>query len=299
LREAEQARDAAKAALDSDKAQGSNPLPNLLAEATISVPTPELDARLDAQKRNLDSLLQRFTDQHPDVVSARRLIKELEDQKSREVKELRRAALAASAASPDSNNNLAAQELKRIVATSEVQVASLRARVSEYASRYNQARALIKTAPQIEAEAAQLNRDYAINKRNYEDLVARREAAAMSGDLEVVSGMADFRLIDPPRVSAKPVWPNRLLLVALAFAAALGSGVFTAFAAAELRPVFHSASELRNKVSLPLLGVVSLMLSDGERRRERIDLIRFWVASGSLIGVFVVGLAAMSVMSSR
>ena len=30
---------------------------------------------------------------------------------------------------------------------------------------------MMKTAPQIEAEAAQLNRDYAIHKKNYEDLV--------------------------------------------------------------------------------------------------------------------------------
>ena len=83
---------------------------------------------------------------------------------------------------------------------------------------------MMKTAPQLEAEAAQLNRDYAINKKNYEDLVARRESAAMSGELEVASGVADFRLIDPPRVSPKPVSPNRLLLLPLALLAALGGG---------------------------------------------------------------------------
>ena len=36
---------------------------------------------------------------------------------------------------------------------------------------------MIKTSPQIEAEAAQLNRDYVIIKKNYEDLVARRQSA--------------------------------------------------------------------------------------------------------------------------
>jgi hypothetical protein len=45
-----------------------------LQESSASVSTPEIDARIDAQKRNLDSLLQRYTDQHPDVLGTRRLL---------------------------------------------------------------------------------------------------------------------------------------------------------------------------------------------------------------------------------
>ena len=63
-----------------------------MQESAIAVSTPEIDARIDAQKRNLDSLLQRFTEQHPDVIGARRLIKELEEQKRKEVDELRRSS---------------------------------------------------------------------------------------------------------------------------------------------------------------------------------------------------------------
>jgi hypothetical protein len=157
----------------------------------------------------------------------------------------------------------------------------------------------MKVAPQIEAEAAQLNRDYGINKKNYEDLVARREAAAMSGNLETVSGMADFRLIDPPRSSAKPVSPNRLLLLLLAFAAAVGAGLFTAFATSQLRPVFHSAADLGRKTGLPQLGAVSMLLTDLEQRRERAGLRRFWAASASLVSLFGIGLSALSIMGGR
>jgi polysaccharide chain length determinant protein (PEP-CTERM system associated) len=300
LREAEQAREAAKASLENERNHTqAEALPNLLNESSLAIATPEIDARLEAQKKNLDALLQRFTDQHPEVLSTRRVIAELEAQKSKELKELRQAAMAASSAAPSVNNSLAYQELNRLLASSEVQVASLRARVAEYSSRLNQARAQIKTIPQVEAEAAQLNRDYAIHKKNYEDLVSRREAAKMSGDLEVASGMADFRLIDPPRVSPKPVWPNRLLSLALAMLAAIGAGLFASFAAAELRPVFYEGSELRTKFQLPLLGVVSLVLTDAERQREKGDLVRFWTASGSLVGLFAFGLTAVSVLAGR
>jgi uncharacterized protein involved in exopolysaccharide biosynthesis len=50
---------------------GSLATQSLLQESSISVATPEIDARIAEQKRNLDSLLQRYTDQHPDVITVR------------------------------------------------------------------------------------------------------------------------------------------------------------------------------------------------------------------------------------
>jgi polysaccharide chain length determinant protein (PEP-CTERM system associated) len=298
LREAENARDAAKQQLAAERGQGggSSVTQSLLQESALAVSTPEIDSRLDAQKRNLDGLLQRYTEQHPDVQSARRLIKDLEDQKKREVAELRRTAMMTQVASPSggSGGSLASQELARMLASSEVQVASLRARVSEYAGRYAAARESMKLAPQIEAEAAQLNRDYAITKKNYEDLVARRQSAVMSGELDVASGVAEFRLIDPPRVAPKPVSPNRLLLLPLVLVAGLGAGAALAFAASQLRPTFSDPDQLRQATGLPLLGVVTALTTDADRHYRRASLMRFVAASGGLVGLFVAGLIAMT-----
>jgi polysaccharide chain length determinant protein (PEP-CTERM system associated) len=297
LREAETARDAARQQLAAEKlASTSTSTQSLLQESALSVSTPEIDARIEVQKKNLDNLLQRFTDQHPEVVSARHLVKELEEQRRKDAAELRKTAMAAPTVNGVGNNSLAYQELARMLASAEVQAASLRTRVNEYTARYNQARAMLKTAPQIEAESAQLNRDYAINKKNYEDLVARRQSAAMSGDLDSASGVADFRLIDPPRVSPRPVSPNRLLLLPAAFLAALGAGLLIAFVASQLRPVFQRASDLRAKIDMPVLGVVSLVLSDVDKRRERFDRIRFMSATGMLFVVFLTVLVATTII---
>lgn len=301
LREAENARDSAKAQLAAEQSASKNVVTkSLLAESAIQVSTPEIDGRIDVQKRNLDSLLQRFTDQHPDVINARRLITELEAQKKREADALRRTALTTSTGSQQGGgSSLAAQELGRMIAMSEVQVAGLRARVNEFGARLAAARDSLRTAPQLEAEAAQLNRDYEITKKNYEDLVARRQSAVMSGDLESAAGMADFRLIDPPRVSPQPVFPNRLLLLPLALIAAVGAGLFTAFVASQVRPVYSDATELRSKTGLPLLGVVSVVMGDTDRRRERMDRLRFVGASGGLVLCFVGGLVAMTLLAGR
>lgn len=301
LREAENARDSIKQQLAVERGQSTSAATqSLLQESSITIATPELDARIEGHKRNVDGLLQRFTEKHPEVINTRRLIKELEEQRRKEVQEMRKSALATAQATGMTGaaaaGSLAAQELTRMMAGAEVQVAALRARVSEYGARYAQAREALKTAPSTEAEAAQLNRDYAITKKNYEDLVGRRQAAVMSGELDVASGVAEFRLIDPPRVSPKPVSPNRLLLLPLALVAALAAGLAATFVASQMRATFDDPAELRTKTGLPLLGVVTMVMSDVERRAERMSLIRFVSASGSLVGLFVAGLIAMSLM---
>ena len=300
LREAENARDSAKKQLEAEKSQGSNITSrSILQESAIQVSTPEIDARLSAQKQNLDALLQRFTDQHPDVANTRRLIRDLEDQKRKEVVELRKMAMANPPPSAGPGVSLVTQELGRMMATSEVQVAALRARVSEFEGRVVRARAMMKTAPQVEAEFSQLNRDYGIHKKNYEDLVARRETAGMSGELETASGIADFRLIDPPRASQRPVAPNRLLLLPVALIAAIGAGLGVAFVLSQLKAVFFDARAVRNTIGLPILGVVTLVTSDAGRARELRDLLRFGLASSALVGVFIVAVVVLTFLANR
>src|SRR5574343_762928 len=117
---------------------------------------------------------------------------------------------------------------------------------------------MMKSAPQIEAEFVQLNRDYDVHKKNYEQFVSRRESAELSGDLDSTGSVADFRLIDPPRASNTPVAPNRMLLFPGGLVVALAAGLFVAFAASQIRPVFFDAKTLRDATGLQVLGTVSL-----------------------------------------
>jgi len=303
LREAERSRDAAKKQLADVRSERSgSTIPSLLAESAVSVATPEIDGRIDAQRRNLDGLLQRFTEQHPDVIGARRLIAELEQQKRKETLELQRRAMAAAANAPSGNmatETLAQQEISRMLASAEVQVAAMEARVDEYSRRYAIARDQLKTAPQIEAEAAQLNRDYAVMRKNYDELVTRRQSALMSGELESASGVTEFKLIDPPRVTPRPVAPNRMLLFPAACLAAVVLGLVMAFVAAQLRPTFADGNELRHKTGLPLLGAVTLLMTEQDRKRDRSQKLHFAGASGGLAVVLAAGMLVMMLTARR
>lgn len=293
LREAENSRDALKRQIVGEE-------PSLLPdtpEMNAGVSVPEIDGRIDTLKRNLDGLLQRYTDLHPDVVGTRRMIKELEEQKRDEISARKKAAVSSPASL--ANTNPVYQQLKISLAENEATVASLRVRVAEYQTRYNQLKDSMKMIPQIEAELTQLNRDYDINKKNYESLVARRESATMSGEMDASSAGVDFRLIDPPRVAPKPVAPNRLLLLPLSLVFSLAVGLFVPFAASQVRPVFFDSRSLREVSGMPLLGVVSRNKSEAERIHEKRNLKQFIAASVLFICVYAVGIAMLFVFSIR
>lgn len=291
LREAENSREALKRQILGQNSGGSD------ADSASGVSMPELDSRIDAQKRNLDTLLQRYTEQHPDVLNARRVIKELEEQKKKEVAELRKAA--ANNPALLAGSGAASMELKRSLASADATVASLRTRVAEYESRQGRQKELMKSMPQIDAEFTQLNRDYDIHKKNYEQLVGRRESAELTGDLDAAGSMADFRLIDPPRASSTPVAPNRLLLLPGGLLFALAAGLFVAFAASQIRPVFFEGKSLRDVTGLPLLGTVSLIPNESRRINERASLRRFLAATAGLVVAYGAGIAALTFLTQR
>ena len=288
LREAENSRDVLKRQLSGEE---SIVLPEKMSGASLAaVPLPELDGRIEAVKKTLDGLLQKYTDKHPDVVGARKLIEELEAQKSQELQARRKAAAAAGSVGPSASSassvNPVFQQMRLSLAEAEASVASLRARVSEYEARLQQLNSVSTSLPQLETEFTQLNRDYDVNKRNYDGLVARRESATMAVEMGAASGVADFRLIDPPTVPSKPSAPNRLLMMPGAGLAALLTGLVVSFLISQIRPVFTDIQVLREVTGLAVLGSVSMIADTDRLRNNRRGKMVFLGGVGALVGLF-------------
>jgi hypothetical protein len=152
-------------------------------------------------------------------------------------------------------------------------------------------------APEIESEFAQLNRDYDVQKRTYESLLARRESAIMGIGVQD-SGGTQFRVIDPPRVSSKPVAPNRLLLLGGAFLASLAAGFLASLIASQLAPTFHDPGALRESTSRPVLGPVSMLPSPAAVAARRRRNLLFVGGSGGLLALFA-GVVAFAMLLWR
>ena len=185
------------------------------------------------------------------------------------------------------------QQVKLALAEAEANVASLKVRLGEAQTRLAQMTAAANRVPQIDAELAQLNRDYDVVRRQYEAMVARREKASLSEDVDATR-LAQFRIIDPPRVAPRPVFPNRASLVLATLLVALAAGAGAAFLATQVMPTFDTAAALRQLTQRPVLGSVSKLADPASLSQARRGSFAFGGALGSLIVVFAAWLAWIS-----
>jgi polysaccharide chain length determinant protein (PEP-CTERM system associated) len=287
LEEAMRSRDTLKRQLTDEDERPPSLLPGA-DSGSPSVATPEIDARIAALNKSLDEMLLKYTEAHPDVINSRRVMKELEEQRDAERKrmaeQLEKRKRVASA--PASASDTYYPQLKLALAEAEAQVSRLQARVADYEKRLATLRDKARSVPELEAMHAQLNRDYAVQKQNYDQLVARRESATISGQLEAKTGVADFRVIDPPRVSPTPVAPNRKILALLAMLASLGAGLGASYLFSVLHPTLRDTRTLKRLSQRPVLGTVSLIANDAVLAARRRSRLAFFGALSGLAATY-------------
>jgi polysaccharide chain length determinant protein (PEP-CTERM system associated) len=288
LRQAEYARDSLRRQLGEESATVGSTEVGSSNENPVAVsraPT-ETDQRLETAKVRLDDLKSRFTDEHPDVIGAKRSIAALEEQRAaeRKVEDSKASPVARPRAGPRTSTspNPVFQQIKLSLAETEAQVAALRARVSDYESRLASVRETAQTIPKVEAEYLQLTRDYDNIKKTYDNLAQRRDVAILSGAVGASSGVAEYRVVDPPRVSSVPVSPNLAILLTMSLMASIAAGLAAAFLRDQTSPTFHDVRSLRQTTGLPLLGTVSYILDSRQRTKAQRQT---WVFSG-VTGVY-------------
>jgi polysaccharide chain length determinant protein (PEP-CTERM system associated) len=271
LLEAEEARNAIKRQADGDE-------PALVAEPAPAggADESEIGQRIAALNRNLDTLLLQYTEQHPDVVAARRLLGLLEARRQEQMQ------ASKASADPGKHYSPMLQQLKMALAEADAKVAAVQARVRELEARSARLWEQSKAVPELETQLTQLNRDYQVNKENYEKLIGRREAARLSGDLNTNTDMITFRIIDPPTMPLAPTGPNRPLLLSIVMAVAVVAGAGLALLISQVRPTFLSPAELRAATAMPVLGSVSMSWTQPQRQRRRRGRYALGTAAGSL-----------------
>ena len=123
LRVAEQTRDGIRQQLEEQTQRG----PGAPSKRAATIKAPEIDSRINELKRQLDELMRKYTDQHPDVVGIKRQVAQLEDDRKREIE------VRTKAAENEPGNALSgdpvAQQLKIALNDAEANVTTVRARL--------------------------------------------------------------------------------------------------------------------------------------------------------------------------
>jgi polysaccharide chain length determinant protein (PEP-CTERM system associated) len=249
-------------------------------------------SRIAPNRAHLDELLLKYTDKHPDVIETRQTLAELESRRAAEIESLRNGD-ASAAASSGASANPVYQSIQLELNKADVEIADLRTQLTEHEDKARQMRQVLNTAPQVEAEYAQLNRDYDVNKAQYTALLSSFEKARL-GERADSAGSVKFQVVEPPIVSTKPVWPKRTVFLGGVLLAALAAGVVIANRLDRLRPLVGSQSGLTGYTGVPLLAAVGSAFPTRARGARRRELLKVSAAAACLLLSF-----AAVVMLSR
>jgi polysaccharide chain length determinant protein (PEP-CTERM system associated) len=238
-------------------------------------------SRIQEARARLDELLLKFTDKHPDVIAARATLDELKQRRVVELASLRRGD-ANAVASSGAGNNPVYQNIQLELNKEDVEIAALRRQLVQHQNTVAELRQRLNSAPQVEAEFQQLNRDYAVNKAQYTALLESYQKARL-GERADNAGSVRFEVVLPPTASVTPVWPRRTMMLGGIWAAAMVLGGALAYGLHILKPIVGSVVAVNELTKFPVLGVVGVAFPSSQRQEFRRDMRRFSVAMACLV----------------
>ena len=236
-------------------------------------------SRLEQGIQELADLRLKYTEEHPDVIASRKRLAELRTQKTGGG-----AATDGNAAGEGSRSlpNPVFEQIKIRLIEAEGLVNSLQRQAYEADIYRDRLEKIQRDQPGLLAEYANLDRDYNVLRKNYEELLSRLQSANIAQAADTQADKVKLQIVDPPQVSRLPVAPNRLLLVPLVMLVGIGAGIALPVMMGQLDRSFATAEELRS-LGLPVLGAIS-MLTMVPRRERIMNAIRF---SAAVVLLFV------------
>ena len=242
-------------------------------EGAVAPPALEQElARLREQFANLSS---HYTDRHPDVRKLRQQIEKTENMKAQI--EARIAANSSTGALDSASHPGSPADMQTLASRMEVEsqikankmeidnrqraVQELHRRIEEYQSRLNM-------TPVREQQLAGLTRNYEQSRKNYEQLLAKRDQSEMATDLEKRQEGQQFRVLDPPNLPQKPYSPNRLRFDLIGLIVGLFAGGLVVAGAEVIDDRIYTKEEVAQIVSAPVLTEIPPLSTLAEQAKQ-------------------------------
>jgi polysaccharide chain length determinant protein (PEP-CTERM system associated) len=241
-------------------------------------------SKLREAEEQLRAMLLRDTEQHPDVIAQKRLIEALRSSPDGRAP----SAPAADTGRPGdprrSVPNPVYDQLKVKLVDADAAASSLQRQREETARLLDRLEKAQREQPGLLAEYQNMDRDYSVLRKDYEELLGRLQSANLAQAADTQADKVKLQIIDPPDVPRLPASPNRtLLLSAVLFAGLAGGTAFTVLLG-QLDRSFSTVEQLR-ELGLPVLGAISVLGQPPPMQRLT-SMVRFSAAVLALIGVF-------------
>ncbi|PWK53723.1 XrtA system polysaccharide chain length determinant [Pleionea mediterranea] len=161
----------------------------------------QLNERIAALESRLAELKLNYHDTYPDIIQLKGQIADLQKQVDLEVQRRNAEQSTSSVSKPTGET---AQFIRSQISTVENTVASLKARQRQLLSLMDNERQTLDKISSVEAEIAELTRDYEVNQRYYQNLLNQRENARISMNIDLQNQGLTLKVQEPASVPVTP-----------------------------------------------------------------------------------------------
>jgi len=256
---------------------------------TVDPGLSSAERRLGALRQEMDSLLLRFHEKHPDVVSIKDQIADLENQVSSQSDDSREGSVTEVMENPVYEN------LKIQLSESTTRLEVQKNRLTSLQRLLEEAFERSQRVAENQAELSELTRDYDVTRGVYEDMLQRREKARLSMTLDVQGEGVSYKIQEPASYPAR--WDGlQLYQVGLAgpfLGSALVLGLVTLLVLLDQRLRSPRGLQLALPESIPVLTTIPHYRSTWKDRLFRKDTLAILF----VLTVFMVGYLSVLVFS--
>jgi polysaccharide chain length determinant protein (PEP-CTERM system associated) len=239
------------------------------ANVTFDPNNPAESTDIDQLNAQLENLLARYTDRHPDVVRLEARISDLQESSRNQAAidaETGDGPAAEENASPPLTPEMRAQyiELNNEMKRLQRDMADLKGQIGIYQAR-------IENTPKREQELLSLRRDYENIQATYNSLLARKLEAEIAVNMERKQKGEQFRVLDRARLPEKPIKPDMKKLFVIIVGAGLAVGAGFIFLLEHLDNTFKRPEEIESDLELVVLCTVPQIISRKTRILRRVE----------------------------
>jgi len=240
----------------------------------------ESETALEARRSELIAAEQKYTDDHPDVERLRGEVKALEARVSADKK-------AAGSGVSETESQFRSQ----LLATQQ-EIKQRTEKQSEIENRIRQIQSRVEGLPAVEAQFSDLNRDYEISKKHYQELLDKHNSSQIAAEMERRAKGEQFTVIDPPSLPIAPFKPDLIQLNAMGILGGIALGLLLGITMEFSDNTLHCEKDVTFQLSVPVLAVMPFIYTSDElrtlksRRRRSLAI----VSAATLAVVSVIGL---------
>jgi hypothetical protein len=198
------------------------------------------ESQKDSLTKELQDLRAKYTENHPDVMVAKKKLADLEANKE----------------TFTAKKDPRYKELKNQLIGCDLDIKRFQNEENSLLAQINRYRSRVENMPAREQEMASLFREYQNTKETYGELLKKSQEAQQAENMERRQKGEQFKIVDPARVPEKPFSPDIPKVLLIGFIASLACGFGAAFVREQMDRSFHDAADVEVALGLPVLVTI-------------------------------------------